>query len=136
MTVKLVTAAEEYLQDHFPGFPVLPGVMMLESMVQAARLVADPDGSAPAPMVLGHVRAVKYGNFVRPGESLRVAVEAIKRHEDGSIDFKGQCRVIRDGDGSDEFRPIACTGRFTLRPARLGPDRTAPDNRAALATDG
>ena len=37
VTVKNVTAAEEYLGDHFPGFPILPGVMMLEAMVQAAR---------------------------------------------------------------------------------------------------
>ena len=35
--VKQVSAAEEYLGDHFPGFPILPGVMMLESLVKAAR---------------------------------------------------------------------------------------------------
>ena len=34
---KTVSNAEEYLLDHFPGFPVLPGVLMLETMVQAAR---------------------------------------------------------------------------------------------------
>ena len=34
--VKSVTLAEEYLGDHFPRFPVLPGVLMLEAMTQAA----------------------------------------------------------------------------------------------------
>ena len=34
--VKYVSLAEEYLADHFPRFPVLPGVMMLEAMTQAA----------------------------------------------------------------------------------------------------
>ena len=38
--VKQVSAAEEYLADHFPGFPILPGVMMIEVLVQAARAVA------------------------------------------------------------------------------------------------
>jgi len=37
VTIKNVSSAEEYLQDHFPTFPVLPGVMMLEAMVQAGR---------------------------------------------------------------------------------------------------
>ena len=40
VTIKLVSNAEEYLRDHFPGFPVLPGVMMLEAMVQAGRALA------------------------------------------------------------------------------------------------
>jgi len=41
VTLKQVSAAEEYLQDHFPSFPVLPGVMMLEALVQAARRLAE-----------------------------------------------------------------------------------------------
>ncbi|MCA9299800.1 MAG: hypothetical protein KDA28_12075, partial [Phycisphaerales bacterium] len=42
VALKHVSAAEEYLQDHFPGFPVLPGVMMLETMVQAGRRLCAP----------------------------------------------------------------------------------------------
>ncbi|MGA2254534.1 MAG: hypothetical protein ABSG53_07735, partial [Thermoguttaceae bacterium] len=34
--VKSLTMAEEYLADHFPNFPVMPGVLMLEAMTQAA----------------------------------------------------------------------------------------------------
>jgi 3-hydroxymyristoyl/3-hydroxydecanoyl-(acyl carrier protein) dehydratase len=41
IAVKNVTAAEEYLQDHFPGFPVLPGVFMVEALTQAARAVLE-----------------------------------------------------------------------------------------------
>jgi 3-hydroxyacyl-[acyl-carrier-protein] dehydratase len=36
VATKHVSLAEEYLQDHFPTFPVLPGVMMLEALTQAA----------------------------------------------------------------------------------------------------
>ena len=41
VTLKQVSMAEEYLQDHFATFPVLPGVMMLEAMVQAGRRLVE-----------------------------------------------------------------------------------------------
>jgi 3-hydroxyacyl-[acyl-carrier-protein] dehydratase len=40
--VKFVSLAEEYLADHFPTFPVLPGVMMLEAITQAACCIIEP----------------------------------------------------------------------------------------------
>src|SRR5262245_24732991 len=86
VTIKQVSAAEEYLQDHFPGFPVLPGVMMIEAMVQAARrLLETRAGGSETRMVLGGVRGLKYGCFVKPGEVLRVEVSVAKEPGDGSV---------------------------------------------------
>jgi len=110
--IKNVTAAEEYLGDHFPGFPVLPGVFMLEALVQAARELLKDRGTH---LVLGQVRALRYGSFVRPGESLRVQVTLDKDNGDGSFTLKGVASVARiDGTGEQ-----AVSGRFTLRPARV-----------------
>ena len=64
VAVKSVSSAEEYLGDHFPGFPVLPGVMMLEAMVQSARKLLNDRASA-RPWVLAEVRNVRYGNMVK-----------------------------------------------------------------------
>ena len=114
VTVKLVSAAEEYLQDHFPSFPVLPGVLMLEAMVQAARRLVE--GRSTAPLVLGKVRALKYGRFVRPGATLRVEV-MLHRSEAEGYDFKGQGLVIEPGLEGEP--PVAVSGRFVLRPARV-----------------
>ena len=83
VAVKAVTAAEEYLGDHFPGFPVLPGVFMVEAMVQAGRRLLDARGRRR--MVLGGVRALRYGSFVRPGESLRVEVSIDREGDDGEV---------------------------------------------------
>ena len=54
-TIKHVSAAEEYLADHFPTFPVLPGVMMLEALVESARLLLASRSSHR--LVLAEVRA-------------------------------------------------------------------------------
>lgn len=125
VTLKQVTAAEEYLGDHFPGFPVLPGVMMLEAMVQAARRLIQTRGPEPdgPPLVLGAVRALKYGRFVRPGQALRVRVGVEPGASAGTYECKGQAEVI---DPAAEAQPggppalgLGVSGRFTLRPARL-----------------
>lgn len=119
VTIKQVTAAEEYLQDHFPAFPVLPGVLMVESLVQAARtLVQDRPETARTRLVLGSVRALKYGSFVRPGETLRVEIALHKANPDGTFDFKGEGTVARDSDTSESGPATAVSGRFTLRPMR------------------
>lgn len=127
VTIKQVTVGEEYLQDHFPTFPVLPGVMMLEAMVQAGRRLIE--GIAPGagpPLVLGRVRALKYGRFVKPGSALRVEVTLIGPLDGGAWDFKGEATVLThgaapaSGAGSDRSSgQAAASGRFTLRPLRL-----------------
>lgn len=121
VTVKQVSAAEEYLQDHFPGFPVLPGVMMIESIVQAARLLLEPRAPGQR-LVLGSVRALKYGRFVRPGDALRVEVVLHKELGDGSYEVKAEGVAVRSwqGTGTGEAGPAAVAGRLVLRPARMG----------------
>jgi len=115
VAVKHVSLAEEYLADHFPAFPILPGVLMVEAMVQAARAMIGPPHDAN--LVLGEVKALKYGNMVRPGEALEVEVTLQKRNDDGSFACKGLGRVRRAGDANAGER-IAVSGKFTLRPVR------------------
>lgn len=88
VAVKYVSLAEEYLADHFPTFPVLPGVMMLEAITQAAGwLLHQRRGFAKSMVVLKEARNVKYGYFVAPGNFLKVDVEWNK-DTDGGAAFK------------------------------------------------
>jgi 3-hydroxyacyl-[acyl-carrier-protein] dehydratase len=76
---KNVSMAEEYLADHFPGFPVLPGVMMLEAAVQtAAWLVRTGSAFAHSLVVLKEARGVRYGSFVSPGQTLTMTADAVE----------------------------------------------------------
>lgn len=80
--VKTVTLAEEYLADHFPRFPVLPGVLMLEAMTQAsAWTIRLGEDFAHSIVVLRAARNVKYGDFVEPGKTLTVTVEVLSQDD-------------------------------------------------------
>ena len=89
VTTKALSLAEEYLADHFPAFPVLPGVMMLEAMVQsAAWLVRIEQDFAKSIVVLREAKNVRYTSFVAPGDVLRCELEAIEITDVGGR-FKG-----------------------------------------------
>lgn len=98
---KQVTLAEEYLADHFPTFPVLPGVLMLEALVQAAAwLLHRRNDFSRSMAVLKDARNVKYGQFVAPGNAFRIDVQCIKATPDGGS-FKGT------GTVADKTAPAA-----------------------------
>ena len=91
--VKLLTLAEEYLADHFPTFPVMPGVLQLHALVEAASwLVRLSDDFASSVTVLRDVKSVKYNSFVAPGHALRLTVE-LARREGETASFKGKGEV-------------------------------------------
>ncbi len=76
---KLLRRDEEYLKDHFPHFPVMPGVLMLEALFQAAMwLVRVTEDFEHSIVWLKEVRNIKYAGFVEPGQVLRVSGELSK----------------------------------------------------------
>jgi 3-hydroxyacyl-[acyl-carrier-protein] dehydratase len=88
-TVKSVTLAEEYLADHFPIFPVLPGVLLLEGLVESASwLVRKTQNFANSMVLLESARNVKYKSFAAPGTQIEYCVKA-KSIEDNLSSFTG-----------------------------------------------
>jgi 3-hydroxyacyl-[acyl-carrier-protein] dehydratase len=80
--VKNLSLAEEYLADHFPLFPVMPGVFMLEALTQAsAWLIRASEDFAHSMVVLSEARNVKYNDFVSPGQQLVVTAEILEHNE-------------------------------------------------------
>jgi 3-hydroxyacyl-[acyl-carrier-protein] dehydratase len=86
--IKTLTMTEEYLADHFPHFPVMPGVLMLEALTQTgAWLVRVSEDFAHSIVVLKQANNVKYGQFVEPGQTLSVTAEVLK-FDEGEVKLK------------------------------------------------
>ena len=102
---KKLRAEEDYLRDHFPHFPVMPGVLMLEAMFQASMwLVRKSENFSHAVVVLKEARNVKYADFVQPGQTLQIAAEIIKQ-DMRTVTLKAEGRVAN---------VIAVNGRLIL----------------------
>ncbi|MHB1034499.1 MAG: 3-hydroxyacyl-ACP dehydratase FabZ family protein [Pirellulales bacterium] len=121
--VKNLSMAEEYLADHFPRFPVMPGVLMLEAMTQAgAWLVRAGEDFAHSMVVLKEARNVKFANFVEPGQVLTVTAEIVSQDE---RETKLSARGTVNGTG-------AVSARLTLVRYNLAdenPDQAGVDAR-------
>ncbi len=117
--VKNLSLAEEYLADHFPGFPVMPGVLMLEAMTQtAAWLVRVSEDFAHSVVMLKEARSVKYASFVKPAETLLVQAQLLEQGQHQSklkaAGFIGDKQVV--------------SARLTLQQSNLaGPDQEESD---------
>jgi 3-hydroxyacyl-[acyl-carrier-protein] dehydratase len=79
---KRLTLAEEYLADHFPGFPIMPGVLQLHCLIEAGSwLLRLTDDFRYSVIALREVKIVKYGALMQPGKTLDVAVELSSRSD-------------------------------------------------------
>lgn len=119
-----LSGREDYLRDHFPRFPVMPGVMMLEALYQAsALLVRATDEYRSGLVLLQEAKNVKFSDFVQPGQSLTVTAEIVKQ-ADGLTTLKAT------GKKSDS---VAVTARLVVKhgPIEGGTEFTLADRHAS-----
>ncbi len=108
--IKNLSLAEEYLADHFPGFPVLPGVLMLETLVQAGGwLIRESEQFQSSTILLKQAKALKFNSFVTPGKTLEVQM-VVRKHDGNLWDFQGSGTI--DGES-------AVSARITLEAFNL-----------------
>ena len=121
--VKNLTRAEEYLADHFPTFPVMPGVLMLQTLVEAgAWLLRLSEDFRHSVIVLREAKNVKYGTFMEPGRQMAVEVELVGE-EGSTATFKGK----GESGGVSTVSARFVLDRYNLRDRR--PALAAHDER-------
>ncbi|MDD5556272.1 MAG: beta-hydroxyacyl-ACP dehydratase [bacterium] len=126
-----LSQSEEYLADHFPSFPIMPGVIMLEALVEAAAWLMRLGGEGGGIFALREARAVRYGRVVRPGDELRVeAAIAGDRDEDPSFTGAGSVGGERAVAGKFVLRRVPLDGLDGA--ARASLEAFLEERRAAL----
>jgi len=94
VAIKNVTCNEPFFQGHFPGNPIMPGVLQIEAMAQAGGIMGlsgkkFDQGNAIA--FLGIDKA-RFRGWVRPGDVLRIEVETLQDRRN-TLRFAGKCYV-------------------------------------------
>ena len=86
VAIKNVTINENYFAGHFPEFPIMPGVLMIESLAQAGGIYASQFYSNNTlkdyMLFLMGIDKVKFRKSVTPGTTLRLIVQPLKRKND------------------------------------------------------
>jgi len=94
VAIKNVSYGEPHFQGHFPGMPVMPGVLQVEAMAQAGGILAARSGEFdPKTQVVFFmaIDKVKFRKQVTPGDQLVITVEPLRK---GKIwKLRGECRV-------------------------------------------
>jgi 3-hydroxyacyl-[acyl-carrier-protein] dehydratase len=93
--IKCVTVNEPFFQGHFPGYPVMPGVLIVEALAQSGAVLMskslDVDVRGKTIFFVS-VDNCRFRNPVRPGDVLRLCVEVVRARGD-LFKFKGQAMV-------------------------------------------
>lgn len=110
-----VSGEEDYLRDHFPRFPVQPGVLMLESLYQASQfLVRVSEDFSSGLVLMREAKNIKFASFLKPGETLTVEAELLKR-EGGTFTVKASGR---------KGETVCVSGRLVIDCIQNGPQNS------------
>ncbi|MDR3772583.1 MAG: 3-hydroxyacyl-ACP dehydratase FabZ [Terracidiphilus sp.] len=128
VAIKNVTINEPFFQGHFPGYPIMPGVLVVEAMAQAGGMImmAEIPDRAKKLVVFTGIERAKFRRPVTPGDQLRIEVEVLSfRTRAGRI----HGRALVDGK-------LACEATLTCQVVpRAREGRAAAEPEPAPSAD-
>jgi len=90
--IKNVTMSEDFLTHHFPQYPLMPGMLILESIAQLASWLIAASTDFKNKAIIHTLEKAKFKKFVRPGEQILLEVTVIST-ENEITQFKGVAKV-------------------------------------------
>ena len=103
--IKKVTEDEYYFKGHFPGNPIMPGVLIVESLAQAGAVaILSKEENKGKNALFAGIDKMKFKRMVKPGDTLNLEVSIIKQK--GPIGV-GEGKATVNGE-------LACKGEFTF----------------------
>jgi 3-hydroxyacyl-[acyl-carrier-protein] dehydratase len=117
---KTLAPDEELFQDHFPGFPVVPGVLLTEMMAQATGKCLDAERRPRGKPILAQIKSASFREWVRPGETAEITATILS-----SLDDVATARCFIEVGGRK-----ACSAELLL--AFVPADRFAPSRDDVL----
>ena len=103
---KDVTMSEDFLEEHFPRFPVMPGVLQVEAITQLASWLIFVSNDFKVKGILSELGVVKFRDFIKPGDQMIIEVSFKSIDSEGAT-FKAQVKV------KDEVKTTLTSGRMT-----------------------
>jgi 3-hydroxyacyl-[acyl-carrier-protein] dehydratase len=128
VAIKNVTINEPFFQGHFPGYPIMPGVLVVESMAQAGGLImmAEMEDRHEKLVVFTGIERAKFRRPVTPGDQLRIEVDVLSfRSRAGRI----HGRAMVDGK-------LACEATLTCAVVKREQEKRAQGDEPVAATTG
>jgi 3-hydroxyacyl-[acyl-carrier-protein] dehydratase len=83
--VKNITLAEEHLHDHLPGFPVMPGSLMLEGMAQTGGILLGQVHNFEHVVILAKVPKITFHSWATPGDTLIYTADLLEARDEGGM---------------------------------------------------
>jgi 3-hydroxyacyl-[acyl-carrier-protein] dehydratase len=99
--IKNVTLSEEHLHDHFPGFPVMPGSLIIEGLAQTGGILLGEVSHFENLIVLAKIPKMAFHSCVCPGDTLSYDVKLLDARDDGGIVECTACvgdRLVAEGE--------------------------------------
>lgn len=93
--IKNITLAEEYLHDHFPGYPVMPPPLMIEGMAQTAGILVGEARDFAENVILAKIRRARFDEYAFPGDQIHYEAKI------DSLDHRGGMtsgRILKNGN--------------------------------------
>jgi 3-hydroxyacyl-[acyl-carrier-protein] dehydratase len=119
VALKNVALSEDFFTEHFVGYPVMPGALLIESAAQAATALLEISQNFKIKALLTIVEKAKFRNLVRPGDSIVIDMKIISL-DNGSALLEGS--ITRD-----DTIVMDCKMVFVLRPVDIFyPEKTRP----------